>query len=1131
MLKHQNKIHFFLLGLLVLILPGLSMAQVPKATAVGQPASSAACHVLVLYDNTQAYSSGIATGSQGVDDFLTSAGSFTNGAFFQSTYAGYGFNFTVDAVAVPGSYNSGKTWTSGSSVSSLAPMAITPQNYCMVFDLRFSQCNYNDYSGTPQGSPCQAPIPGNETAAEDTITSADDTVYAAYVSQGGGLFILGDNFYDPSAHAGAGYEEGFITRMETMYKMVNTVASTGVTQNAFQVVGGANSNDNVGAVGNPYGINTNVSNLVGMGYSLGAVYPGPVIGVGSAQVFAQEQDFSEPMGLAWQGAALKAGYAGSMIYWADSNVMNIFALNSGNGNFAYFLSNMATFLDHGTCCGATPTPTNTATNTPTKTPTNTFTPSPTFTNTPTKTFTSTFTNTFTSTPTPTNTDTRTFTATFTNTFTSTYTNTFTKTFTATFTNTFTNTLMNTATYTNTFTNTPTNTFTKTFTATFTNTFTNTLMNTATLTNTFTNTPTATYSNTFTKTFTATFTPTYTNTFTSTFTNTATNTLVNTGTNTNTFTNTPTFTFSSTPTKTPTATFTATFTNTFVNTPTFTDTFTNTFTPTATDTLMNTATFTDTFTSTATPTFSNTTTDTFTFTPTPTDTNTFVNTPTHTNTFTDTATNTWTATNTSTYTLTPTSTATRTQTNTFTFTATPTRTFTDSPTLTFTNTATSTPSFTSTPTTSIGLSKKVSESQAHAGDSLTYSIAVTVSGNSASGLVVTDTLPAGVTFSGFSTSNPVAGSFNASTDVLSWTMPSPLAPGVYTLTYQTAVNGFVAADTVLLNKAQLTEAGSLLPINVSAPVTVIGTFTVKVNVYNSAGEVVKSILIKAFSAPVNNISLESSNTITSLKGPGSTIELFYNGFLIGTWDGTNNSGSPVSNGSYVIQVDNVSGSGIVTSVSQKAIVSRSLSNISANVYNSAGEVVRVLYSVVDNPMGATMSNVKLSSDVLRPSLTASAPTGSERSNQATIVIETSGTPVTLIWDGTTNGGSLVTPGVYSIEVHWNNGSGETADISREIVVLSDSGVSAAAIARPNVLNKINGMSTTFDARSVPNAYSIKVQIYTVTGELVKTLTSGGAVETAWDASGVASGIYVASVEIDDANSGVINRQRLKVLVMH
>jgi flagellar hook assembly protein FlgD len=238
---------------------------------------------------------------------------------------------------------------------------------------------------------------------------------------------------------------------------------------------------------------------------------------------------------------------------------------------------------------------------------------------------------------------------------------------------------------------------------------------------------------------------------------------------------------------------------------------------------------------------------------------------------------------------------------------------------------------------------------------------------------------------------------------------------------------------------------------------------------------------------------------------------------------------VSNGQYTVQIDNVAQSGVVTSVSQTAIVNRSLANVTANVYNGAGELVRTLYYMLSNPVGSNMTNVSLSSDVFKPNLSSSNSNGIATTE--TIYVQNStGTAVTLTWDGTNNSGSVVTPGQYSSEVHWNNGNGSTEDITREILVEPNAGVNGIVVAKPNILNPTNGMATIIDASGVSNAASVKVKVYTISGELVANLLPG-TIKANWSASGFASGIYIANVEIDNAGGGIMNEQRLKILVLH
>jgi uncharacterized repeat protein (TIGR01451 family) len=422
-----------------------------------------------------------------------------------------------------------------------------------------------------------------------------------------------------------------------------------------------------------------------------------------------------------------------------------------------------------------------------------------------------------------------------------------------------------------------------------------------------------------------------------------------------------------------------------------------------------------------------------------------------------------------------------------------------------------------------MAKNVAESTAKAGDTLTYSIGITVTGNVANNVVVTDTLPTGLTFVSFG--NVPAGTVTiASQQNLKWTLPSPLAIGIYHLTYQAQVDSLVSGG-VVTNNAQLTSTSSS-PINSSVPVQIEGQYTVSVNVYNSAGEVVKTIPVKSYSVPINGITLSTSNLITTLHGSGSTIEIFYNGTLIGTWDGSNNSGNPVTNGNYVIKVDSTSSTGSVTTVAQDATVNRQLSNITATIYNSAGEIVRTLYNVVSDGNNSQMSNVNLSSTVIQPGSTSATASNLQ------IIVVNSGSPVTLTWDGTNNTGTVVTPGTYSIQLNWDDGQGQTTDISRTVLVTGGGGVTGTVVAEPNVLEPGQTLTTTFNGMGITNAYTVNAKIYTIAGQLVASVQgTPGMQSTQWSATGIASGLYFAVVEVQDANGGVIEHQTLKLLILH
>ncbi len=709
--------------------------------------------------------------------------------------------------------------------------------------------------------------------------------------------------------------------------------------------------------------------------------------------------------------------------------------------------------------------------------------------------------------------------------TSTSTSTHTQTNTPTKTNTQTSTPTVTYTQTATFTRTPTNSITPSPTSTMTNTVTNTatVLNTNTSTDTSTQTVTRTQTNTITASPTSTMTNTMTdtvvntNTQTATVTQTNTNsaTLVNTATFTNTRTNTNTITPS--PTNTNTATNTETLVNSATNTPSVTNTNSTTPSPTNTNTATSTDTLADTATMTNTVTVTNTHTDTATSTPTLFNTATNTSTNTSTSSWTPTATNTDTTLNTFTPTSTRTSTATATNTNSVTSTRTGTST----------STVTATQTSTNTPVSSVSMVKIASETQAQSGDTITYGITLNVNGNVLNNPVVTDMLPSGITF--YLVGNyPTGTSFSNNNGTLTWILPPALAPGTYTLTYKAKVNNFAMADVPLTNHAQLNYSGGPT-LNAYAPVTVIGNFSIGINIYNSAGEVIRTIPIQHFSTAITNITLSTTNTITSLQGPGSSINILFNGYVIGTWDGNNNQGQPVGNGSYRVQIDNIAASGTVTSVSQNAIVNRSIAQAEVDIFNQAGEVVRRLYNVLSNPIGSSMTNVTLSAHAFIPSVSAPVSSFGSADSQLRIVIQDTSSPVTLSWDGSTDSGTFVTPGEYQVQVHWTDGNGNSTNITRTVLVLSTPSASGVVLAEPNELKGPNP-STTITAAGVSGAASLKVRIYTLAGELVQTLTSASTSLT-WTPPGLASGLYIASVEVDNASGVVLTHQHLKLLILH
>ena len=296
----------------------------------------------------------------------------------------------------------------------------------------------------------------------------------------------------------------------------------------------------------------------------------------------------------------------------------------------------------------------------------------------------------------------------------------------------------------------------------------------------------------------------------------------------------------------------------------------------------------------------------------------------------------------------------------------------------------------------------------------------------------------------------------------------------------------------------------------------------VSVYNGAGERVKQLLSVQMTGPPPGAQL-SSNTLSALSGDGSNVSVTYSGGSLGSWDGTDSAGDPVLNGVYYVQVSTIGPDGEETSVVQQVTVSRSIARVSALIYNSVGEVVRHLYGSAGDPAGAQMTNVVLSSSVVAPGA------GNNGGSLGILVKASGGNNLALTWDGTGDNGQTMTPGVYELEVHWDDGMNGVSDIDKSIVVRPGQ-TQAGVLAEPNLLGPGTGSIVTFQAMG-DQGLALRFKIYTVAGERVPAAAGpSGPDRIQYDASGLASGLYLAVVDGTDASNHLQLHQVVKFTVL-
>jgi len=299
-----------------------------------------------------------------------------------------------------------------------------------------------------------------------------------------------------------------------------------------------------------------------------------------------------------------------------------------------------------------------------------------------------------------------------------------------------------------------------------------------------------------------------------------------------------------------------------------------------------------------------------------------------------------------------------------------------------------------------------------------------------------------------------------------------------------------------------------------------TYTVKVGVYNAAGELVKEIFVQELSQQITNFTLLAAPTITTLNGK---VYVEVNGQEIATWDGTNNTGDPVSNGDYYVQVTNTDSYGTVSNVSEIVKVNRSLAKIEVDIYNEAGEVVRHLYAYVDDPGNMPMGNVALSTQVIQPTVQGAA-------NGTNQVVLNFPNGLTLTWDGKGDNGQIVTNGQYELAIHWTDGNGGEEVITKDISVergnhpVTDGNVFVA----PNIIK--GQMSVSAQVNSA-TPYTLTAALYDTAGERVKPSRTGmmGSNNVPLDLTGLASGLYFVVVDLTDNAGHFVQKQTTQIVL--
>ena len=399
------------------------------------------------------------------------------------------------------------------------------------------------------------------------------------------------------------------------------------------------------------------------------------------------------------------------------------------------------------------------------------------------------------------------------------------------------------------------------------------------------------------------------------------------------------------------------------------------------------------------------------------------------------------------------------------------------------------------------------------------------------MVITDSLPATVAATYITGTASNGGVYNPTTNSLTWTIPFVPGGTSVQLTYSLQMALLSAEYNPVVNNAKLTFAGGT--VTASSSVSIQGSDIINLAVYNEAGELIKTISTFETNIPITGFTV-TGGVITTNAG---VAQFYFNGILLGSWDATTGSGQKVTNGTYLVKINSVDPMGSVTTVTQDVTVNISASTLQIAVYNEAGEAVKtftqqqlagLLTGGALLPADYNVVQAKLSGQTIDP--TYGSPTNSD--NLLTITL---GSGDSFNWNGRGDNGSILSPGVYFIEIESQVPGQSPQQITMQIRVIGTNSNVSGVVMAPNPINLTQSTQAKFLINEPNVQYdSVEVRLYTVAGELMKTLESqpGNPSVVIWDLSGggVASGAYLAVAELH-SNGGLMGRQILRVVVLH
>jgi flagellar hook assembly protein FlgD len=309
------------------------------------------------------------------------------------------------------------------------------------------------------------------------------------------------------------------------------------------------------------------------------------------------------------------------------------------------------------------------------------------------------------------------------------------------------------------------------------------------------------------------------------------------------------------------------------------------------------------------------------------------------------------------------------------------------------------------------------------------------------------------------------------------------------------------------------------------------YIIKIGIYNSAGELVKTVAEKRASDIIGEIKLVKDGNEVNYVNAGAMVEIqipgvetpdnIGEGMSIFYWDGTNDGGQNVDNGVYYIKVEERDGYGHTNVVIKDISVINVEEYVEVNIYNSAGEKVKTIKE--NKYFMPEKINLKINDMIILEK------TGGE------VVVRYGEEPdAYMIWDGRNSKGEIVSNGTYEIQVVTRTSEGKLKYASKTVIILNEATeeIIKEVKAIPNPVYRGGEIKIAWKGQGEGE---VKIYVYNTAGELIKRLEGRiEAGEKVWDlrtAEGkpAAEGMYVCVIEAKN-KEGYTDREKIKIAII-